>query len=118
MSDISPALQTLFNNIVEGVVSTWYDADIYTITPYNADGSTGTPIYLTTADFDILWNGNLYQSLTILVDQKESKVQAHWKLGFDNDTWTVVFMPRPIDPVTGALFPDTIGSVPWIQAAR
>ena len=61
--------------------------------------------------------GYLFTSQGVRVDQKQSKVQAHWKVGLDSDTWTVVFMPRPVDPVGGTGFPDTIGGVPWLQAA-
>lgn len=109
---ILPALQTLFNNIVE-TGAEWYDCDLYTITLF-----TGQVLRFTTGDFDVSWNGNTYPTGGVKVDQKESKVQAHWKIGFDVDTWMVVFMPRPVDPVTGALFPDKVGNVPWLQAAH
>jgi len=75
------------------------------------------------SDFDIqgvsasgLVNGFTYSSFGLRVDQKGS-TQAHWKLGLDTDTWTLVLMPGPFDPITGATFPDTIGNVPWLQAA-
>ena len=74
----------------------------------------GIPIVTEAADTSSI----LFPSGGVLVDQKESKVQAHWKVGFDTDTWTVVFMPRPTDPVTGTLFPDQVGNVPWIEAAH
>jgi Uncharacterized conserved protein (DUF2163)/Phage conserved hypothetical protein BR0599 len=74
-------------------------------------------IRFTAADFDILANGHLFSAGGVRVDQKESKVQAHWKVGLDVDSWTVVLMPRPVDPVTGALFPDTIAGTPWLEAA-
>lgn len=47
----------------------------------------------------------------------ESKSQGHWKVGLDSDQWQVVAYPRPFDVITGAAFPDTIGNVPWLQAA-
>jgi hypothetical protein len=112
---ISPALQALFDDIVSGANKTWCDFDLYTITLAGGD-----VLRFTTADFDINSGGNLYASTGIRVDQdphKGSKTQAHWKVGLDTDTWIVIFMPRPIDPVTGAAFPDQIGSVPWIQAS-
>ena len=115
MSDISPALQQLFNNIVSGANKTWCDFDLYTITL-----AGGGVLYYTTADFDISANGNLYSAGGVRIDQdpnKGTKTQAHWKLGLDTDTWVVIFMPRPVDPVSGAAFPDQIGNVPWIQAA-
>lgn len=106
------ALQILFDAIVSGANTTWCDFDLYTVTLFG-----GGALRFTTADFDIAWNNSTYASGGVRVDQKESKTQAHWKLGFDVDTWTVVFMPRPVDPVTGAAFPDVVGSVPWIEAA-
>lgn len=86
--------------------------DLYTITLFN-----GVVIRFTTADFPIAFNGAVWAT-TPLVDQKDSKTQGHWKVGLDTDTWLVVVMPRPFDPVTGAAFPDTIGNLPWIQAAQ
>ena len=114
----TPALIALFNNFVEGS-SSIYVARLYTITM-----AGGGVIRFTDADFDIvgnstsaLVNGFTYPSGTIRVDQKQSKTQAHFKVGTDTDSWTLVLMPRPFDTVTGAVFPDTIGSVPWLQAA-
>lgn len=95
------------------------DFDLYTISCANGD-----VIRFTSADFPINATINLagvqttgFYATSPLVDQKESKVQAHWKIGLDTDTWTVVVMPRPIDLVTGAVFPDQLGNLPWAQAA-
>lgn len=116
---ISVALQQLFNNFVSGQGG-FYAARLYTITLFG-----GGVIRFTDADCDIVGvssdakvNGFTYASGGVRVDQKASKTQAHWKLGLDTDTWTLVVMPRPVDIVTGAAFPDTIGSVPWLQAAQ
>jgi hypothetical protein len=115
----TPALIALFNSIVE-TGAPFYVARLYTITMFQ-----GGQIRFTDADFDIkgnstsaLVNGYAYPSGGIKVDQKQSKTQAHLKVGTDTDTWVLVLMPRPFDPVTGATFPDTIGSVPWLQAAQ
>lgn len=107
------SLFVLFNSIVAGQNLTWCDFDLYTITLFN-----GQTIRLTTADFDINVNGNVFSSQGVRIDQAQSKSQAHWKIGFDVDTWTVVLMPRPIDIATGTVFPDVIGNIPWIQAAH
>jgi hypothetical protein len=141
----NPLLQTLFNNFVEGAVlndlyaagdlysyadlylfantiSGLVDYDLYTITL-----ASGIVLRFTTADFNILPSdpyssplitGQTYLSTGVRVDERASKVAAHWKIGLDTDTWTVVFMPRAVDYVTGAAFPDTVGSVPFIQAAH
>jgi hypothetical protein len=110
---IPAALQNLFNAIIAGTNTTACDFDLYTITLFN-----GQVLRFTTADFDINSGGNLFSSTGLRVDQKTSKVQAHWKVGLDVDTWVVVFMARATDPVTGAAFPDVIGSIPWVQAAH
>lgn len=109
----SGGLFQLFNNIVAGQNLTWCDFDLYTITLFN-----GQTLRFTTADFDINVLGNVFSSQSVRIDQSQSKAQAHWKIGLDVDTWTVVLMPRPVDIITGATFPDTIGSVPFIQAAH
>jgi Uncharacterized conserved protein (DUF2163)/Phage conserved hypothetical protein BR0599 len=94
------------------------DFDLYTITT-----AAGEVIRFTSADFPIKATINLAGVQTTglyptapFVDQKDSKVQAHWKLGLDTDTWVVVVMPRPFDLVTGDAFPDQIGGLPWAQA--
>jgi Phage conserved hypothetical protein BR0599/Uncharacterized conserved protein (DUF2163) len=114
----TPALVALFNNFLNGIGGL-HVARLYTITLFG-----GGVIRFTDADFDTKANstdpdvnGFTYSSGTLRVDQKASKTQAHLKIGTDTDTWTLVVMPRPFDPVTGAAFPDTIGNVPWLQAA-
>jgi hypothetical protein len=89
-------------------------AHLLTITLFGSQGS----IYLTDGPIDILWNGNTYSSKTVRVDQQGGKFLGHWKRGLDMDSVTIVFAPRNVDPVTGAAYPDRIGSVPWIAAAR
>jgi len=118
-STLSPQLTALFNDFVAGNCG-MADFDLYTITLFG-----GGVLRFTTADFDIsavspsaIVNGFTYSSGGIRVDQKESKTQAHWKVGLDVDQWIVVLMPRPVDLVTGSAYPDTIGSVPWLQAAQ
>lgn len=109
----SPALTALFNQIIAGTNTTACDFDCYTITLFG-----GGALYYTTADFDITFNGNLYSSGTVRIDDPASKTQAHWKVGLDVDQWTVVFKPRPVDPITGAAFPDQIGGVPFLLACH
>lgn len=140
MTAISSALAALFNSIVE-TNAPFYAARLYTITLFG-----GGVLRFTDADFDVLgvseascdlYNlGDLYQfqyvdlyaydsivggftysAQGVKVDQKQSKTQVHLKIGLDTDTWVVTVLPRPFDPITGAAFPDTIGSVPWLQAA-
>jgi hypothetical protein len=118
----SPALITLFNNVVENGVPL-YIARLYTIALFG-----GGYLRFTDSDFDIKAvstspspapvNGQTYTSGGVRIDQKASKTQAHWKTGLDTDTYVLVLMPRPFDPITGAAFPDTIGSVPFLQACQ
>lgn len=138
MKQASDDLLALINGGAAGTAQ-MFDFDLYSITPSGTailtaedgtpltdelgnplvvDGSIISPIYFTTADFDILWGGVTYRSGGIRVDEQNSKVQAHWKVGIDSDQWTVVVMPRLVDVVSGATFPDTIGPLPWIQGAQ
>lgn len=119
MAGPTSALIALFNNYIAGL-SDLHVARLYTITCFG-----GAVVRFTDADFDIfgyspssLVNGFTYSSGGVRVDQKESKTQAHLKIGTDTDTWTVVMMPRPVDLVTGAAFPDLVGSVPFLQACQ
>lgn len=88
-------------------------ADLYTFAL-----STGEMLRYTTADVDIGYLGNTWSSKTVRVDTSASKAVGHWKTGLDVDTWQVVMFPRPVDPLTGALYPDKIGNQPWIAAVR
>lgn len=121
MKPASPALVTLINEVIAGTAA-MYDFDLYTVTDF-----AGNVYRFTTADFDINCGsgtnfGGLsqpsgkYPSGGVRIDQKASKTQAHWKVGLDADQWVVVLMPRPFDLVTGAANPDTIGSLPFLQA--
>lgn len=113
MKSVNPDVLALLNATIAGTASA-VDFDCYTITL-----ASGTVLRFTTADFDISdGTGNTWSSTGIRVDERKSKVTAHWKTGLDTDTWVVVIMPRAIDPVTGQAFPDTIDGVPWLQAAQ
>lgn len=115
---ITPALVALFNNYVAGLGGL-HVARLYTITM-----AGGGQLRFTDADFDIKGNANsllvhgfTYASGGVRVDQKDSKTQAHFKIGTDTDSWTLVVMPRPVDLVTGTTFPDLIGNMPFLMAA-
>jgi hypothetical protein len=51
-------------------------------------------------------------------DQDKAKAVAHYKRGLDVDTWQVVVAPRNLDVLTGAAWPDQIGSASWLAAAQ
>jgi len=121
MASISPALITLFNNVV-AKTSQLFVWRIYTITL-----SGGGILRFADSDFDIKAAastgplniaGQTYPSSSVRIDAKQSKTQAHWKIGLDTDQYVLALMPRPFDPVTGAQFPDKIGGVAWLQAAQ
>lgn len=116
---IDTGLINLFNGFIAGTGGL-VDWDLYTLTL-----TSGLTLRFAAADFDIvgvsssvLVNGYTYPSSTVRVNDAASKVQAHWKVGLDTDEWTVVFLPRSSDVVTGATYPDTIGNVAWVQAAQ
>lgn len=90
-----------------------HDFDCYTLSLLN-----GSVLRFTTADFDITDGTNTWAHDLVAVDEKTSRVTAHWKQGFDVDNWIVVMMPRPTDVMTGAAFPDKINGIPWLQAAQ
>lgn len=137
MKTASAELIDLINQTRAGTAQ-FFDFDLYSIVPAGnpslllEDGSghvltesgfrilleSASPLYFTNADFDIFANGITYSSKTVRFDEKTSKTTAHWKEGFDVDTWSLVTMPRALDPVTGVAFPDAIGGVPWLQACR
>jgi len=116
---VTSALTALFNSYILGT-SSLHLQRLYTITLFG-----GAVIRFTDADFDIkgvspsvLVNGFSYSSGGLRVDAKESKTQAHLKLGTDTDSWTVAIVPRPADLVTGAPFPDLVGSIPFLEACQ
>lgn len=126
MSQTSPALAALFADIAAGRNLTWCYVELYTIV---CPG--GPTLRYNNSDFDINCGSGtsfvglpnpagLYASSGVRVDQdssKGTKTQFHLKRGVDTDTYIVALMPRPVDIITGALFPDQIGSVPWVEAA-
>lgn len=79
------------------------DATIWN--PPNIDGSGG------------MWFDGINWPPSLMGEQSDGAI-GHWKTGLDSDSWSLAFFPRQTDPVTGAAFPDKIGGVPWIQAAR
>lgn len=117
---IAPALITLFNNIVQNGAALFV-ARLYTITLFGGgilrftDADCDIAAVASTGPLDIA--GFTYPSSGLRVDQKQSKTLVHLKIGTGTDQWVLVVMPRPFDAVTGAPFPDTIGGVPWLQAA-
>lgn len=90
----------------------FYKADCYTLTLLG-----GGVIRLTNADVDIAYGGNRFSSDGLRIDPEGTRSTGHWKTGLDTDQWNVTVLPRARDDVTGELFPDKIGDVPWIEAA-
>lgn len=85
--------------------------DLYTITTVS-----GVTLTYTTGQMDVLVGATLYQSNWIAIDEVNNKSLAHWKTGFDVDTWQVRFKPLAVDPVTGNPYPAKIGGQPWLAA--
>lgn len=78
--------------------------------------SGGGTLRYTTANFNITDGTDTWYSDGVQIAKDNVSGQAHWKVGLDVDTWQIIFVPRPVDPVTGATFPDKIGDVPWLEA--
>lgn len=127
MKTASTALATLLNGAA--AAGQLVQFDLYT---FVLPG--GGLLLYTTADFPItapnntiwdapkvdgsgnLWTAGISWAPKILDDGNAPT--GHWKVGLDTDTWGVTVIPRPFDLVTGAAYPDKIGSTPWLQAAR
>ena len=88
-------------------------AELYTFTL-----AGGGVLRYTTADTDMGYSGNVWTHSGPLFDQSGTRAVGHWKTGLDTDTWHCTLAPRSVDPITGAAYPDKIGSVPWLAAAR
>ena len=86
--------------------------DLYTISLPNNNGT----LRLCSGDVDWSYSGNTWGHGGPLIDTPGSRPTAHWKLGLDVDSWQFAIIPRAVDPMTGAAWPDLIGSVPWLQA--
>ena len=133
MKQVTDTLLNLINSVIFGTLSggdfgrdfgsdfshassqqAMFEFDLYTVTL-----ASGQALRFTSADFDIADGlGNLWSSKGLRIDEKNSKVLAHWKVGLDTDTWVVVVMPRPIEPLTNTQFPDQINGIPWLYAAQ
>lgn len=111
---MKPASSTLINLLAS---NSFVYCDCYTITPVGG----GAALRYTTADIDIAWAGDgnyppaTYKHGTVGI---ASKSKGHWKRGLDVDSWQVTLAPRPTDPITGAAYPDMIGSVPFLAGIR
>jgi len=88
-------------------------ADLYTITL-----ATGVVLRLAAGDSDWAYGGNTWSHSGPFIEHPDRKPTAHWKLGLDVDTWQFSVIPRSVDPITNAAYPDAIGSTPWLAAAR
>lgn len=90
-------------------------ATLYTITPVS-----GSVMRYAAADLDIAYSGNtwVHSGPVFEAGDADSGPRAHWKTGFDVDTWQVTVVPRDVHPITGAAYPDQIEGQPWTHAVR
>lgn len=124
---LTPALVALLN--AAGGATPLYDCDFFTFTLQD-----GTRLYYADNDFAVtagdktVWNppaidgsGGMWQPGLVwrpgIVASGQGQT-ATWKVGLDVNGWSLVISPRLFDPITGATFPDKIGSVGWIEAAQ
>lgn len=104
-------LALLFATGPTGRMFAYYD--LYTITCVQ-----GPVLRYTTCDRDIGYSALTWSAGGVRVGSVgQQNALFHAKVGLDVDTWQAMFMPRPVDDVSGAAYPDTIGSVPWLAAA-
>jgi uncharacterized phage protein (TIGR02218 family) len=88
------------------------DCDLYTFTLFD-----GTVLRYTTADVSIRVGANIWDATSVAIDDPNQRAVGHWKVGLDVDTWQVKIIPRTVDPVSGSVYPDKIGTTPWLAAA-
>lgn len=86
--------------------------DLYTITC-----SFGAVLRYTTAPMNINVSGTIFHADQVLVDIANSS-KGHWKVGTSADTWQVIMAPRSYDAGARQSNPDTIGGLPFIEAAK
>lgn len=113
--ETSPGALVALLNAMRDEAGSFTKAHLYTLDL--ADGGT---LSFTDADLDVYVPGlgvELWSSTGVRVDGAASRSTGHWKRGLDVDSWLVTVSPRAVDAVTGAAYPDKIGTVPWLQAA-
>lgn len=80
---------------------------------------TGEVLRYATGDRAITYPGagGTWDHNKVRIDTMDNKAVVHYKTGLDADTYAVTLMPRLVDDLSRALYPDTIGGQPWIAAA-
>jgi Uncharacterized conserved protein (DUF2163)/Phage conserved hypothetical protein BR0599 len=87
--------------------------DLYTISC-----ASGPVLRYTTCDRDVGYGGTVWSGRTVRIEPAGQRTALfHAKVGLDVDTWQASIYPRPVDDITGAAYPDKIGSTPWLAAA-
>jgi hypothetical protein len=88
--------------------------DLYTITCVQ-----GPVLKYTTCDRDVGYSpSNFWAANTVRIGSPSQQgALFHAKVGLDVDIWQALFMPRAADDISGAAYPDLIGSTPWLAAA-
>jgi hypothetical protein len=85
--------------------------DVYTITM-----AGGGVLRLSTGPQDIQSGSEIWPRKGPIVIDDTSQQRGHWKTGLDVDNWTLTLAPRLKDEITGAPYPDKIGSQPMLAA--
>jgi hypothetical protein len=78
----------------------------------------GPPLLLSTAPFRVYYGADAWPQNGPIIPADGGGQRGHWKTGVDVDEWNLTLVPRPVDPVTGALLPDKIGDKPMLMAIR
>jgi hypothetical protein len=103
------ALSTALANLING--EDFDHCDVYT---FGLVG--GGTLLLSTAPLDVTSGPTTWPRNGPIVLDSSSQQRAHWKTGLDVDTWNLTLAPRARDDITGATFPDKIGSQPMLAA--
>jgi uncharacterized phage protein (TIGR02218 family) len=99
------------------VTRSFVDVDCYTFSLAGAPLGVSQLRY-SAGPIDVVIPGTIWSAKGPLFDQDKAKAVGHWKAGLDEDMWQVTVAPRNLDILTGALWPDAIGTQTWLAAVQ
>jgi hypothetical protein len=93
------------------------DVDCYSVTLAGGGMLGATELLYSAGPVDVaVPGGPAFSAAGPLIGTGNSA--SHAKVGLDVDEWELVVAPRPVDVLTGARWPDKIGTESWLAAAQ
>lgn len=105
MKPVGASLQTLIES------GNFVDFDAYTLAL-----QSGPTLRYTTCDIDIRDGATVWSAHQVRIE--DTPYRGHWKNDLSPDTWQAIFAPRSSDLLTGAAYPDQIGSTAFLAAVQ